>query len=313
MTLIHQRRPVLRIATVLAVAVAAVLAAVTLPAPASAVAGTTRTSSGAQTGNAVLVDIRAASHPRFDRVVFEFAVRAPRVSVTWVDELTGIGSGLPIPVAGRAILQVRMSGTDAHVNGTPTVPVRTAYAMKNVITTVSAGDFEGEVVYGIGVLAPTPFRTMRLVHPNRLVIDLSTACLQTVTRSVMFVDTNKVLANVDPPVTAVRRQVLARTPATGVMDRLYAGPTPAETARGLTFVASESTGFARLRISNQIARVQLTGGCSSGGSAVATVATQIFPTLKQFGSVDWVKIYDPAGHTETPWGRSDSIPECLEP
>jgi len=31
------------------------------------------------------------------------------------------------------------------------------------------------------------------------------------------------------------------------------------------------------------------------------------------GSVDWVKIYDPAGTTENPTGHVDSIPECLEP
>ncbi|MGH3333247.1 MAG: hypothetical protein ACRDPJ_18260, partial [Nocardioidaceae bacterium] len=61
-----------------------------------------------------------------------------------------------------------------------------------------------------------------------------------------------------------------------------------------------------------IARVQLTGGCNSGGSTV-TIAGEIMPTLRQFGSVDWVKIYGPAGHTETPNGRSDSIPVCLEP
>jgi len=37
------------------------------------------------------------------------------------------------------------------------------------------------------------------------------------------------------------------------------------------------------------------------------------PSLRQFATVDWVKIYDPDGHTETPTGHSDSIPTCLEP
>jgi hypothetical protein len=44
-----------------------------------------------------------------------------------------------------------------------------------------------------------------------------------------------------------------------------------------------------------------------------TVAGEIMPTLRQFASVDYVKIYDPAGTTEQPIGRSDSVPACLEP
>jgi hypothetical protein len=35
-------------------------------------------------------------------------------------------------------------------------------------------------------------------------------------------------------------------------------------------------------------------------------------TLRQFASVDWVKIFDPAGHTGVPNGHTDSIPACLE-
>jgi hypothetical protein len=61
-----------------------------------------------------------------------------------------------------------------------------------------------------------------------------------------------------------------------------------------------------------VARLRLTGGCSSGGST-ASIANEISPTLKQFSTVDFVKIYDPAGRTETPNGLSDSIPFCLEP
>ena len=61
-----------------------------------------------------------------------------------------------------------------------------------------------------------------------------------------------------------------------------------------------------------MARVQLTGKLSSGGSTF-TIANEIMPTLKQFRSVRWVKIYDQAGHTERPSGPGDSIPFSLEP
>ena len=61
-----------------------------------------------------------------------------------------------------------------------------------------------------------------------------------------------------------------------------------------------------------VARVWLTGRLSSGGSTF-TVASEIMPTLKQFPSVRWVKIYDRNGRTERPFGHSDSIPFSLEP
>jgi hypothetical protein len=96
------------------------------------------------------------------------------------------------------------------------------------------------------------------------------------------------------------------------MQRLFAGPTQAELARGLRFVSSGATGFKVLGISDGVARVQLTGAISSGGSTF-TIASEIMPTLKQFPSVRWVKIYDRYGHTERPSGHSDSIPASLEP
>jgi len=37
------------------------------------------------------------------------------------------------------------------------------------------------------------------------------------------------------------------------------------------------------------------------------------PTLKQLPGVRWVKIYDASGHTERPFGHSDSIPFALAP
>ncbi|HEX5560264.1 MAG TPA: hypothetical protein VFX52_01395 [Nocardioidaceae bacterium] len=57
---------------------------------------------------------------------------------------------------------------------------------------------------------------------------------------------------------------------------------------------------------------RLAGGRDSGGSTV-TVAGETRPTLRQFGTVDWVKILDPAGATESPTGHSGSVPACLEP
>ena len=88
--------------------------------------------------------------------------------------------------------------------------------------------------------------------------------------------------------------------------------TQAQLARGLKFDSSGATGFKILSIRDGVARVQLLGKISSGGSTF-TIANEIMPTLKQFGSVRWVKIYDRFGLTERPFGHSVSIPFSLEP
>ena len=107
-------------------------------------------------------------------------------------------------------------------------------------------------------------------------------------------------------------RIVGPATAFGAMQRLFAGPTQAELARGLKFVSSGAAGFKILSIRHGVARVQLYGKISSGGSTF-TIANEIMPTLKQFRSVHWVKIYDRSGHTERPFGPSDSIPFSLEP
>jgi hypothetical protein len=280
---------------------------------------TTATGAGAATASAaaptvpVLVGIRAAHHPTFDRIVFDFDGGLPATrEAAYVPELIGDPSGLPVPVAGRAILQVRFAQADSHdAGGNATAPDRIAFALPNVVTAVRSGDFEAVVTYGIGLASRQPFRLSTLTNPDRIVIDVD-AAFATVQRQVYFLDADRFASGQEPFFVPVQRPVLSRTPATGVMDRLFAGPTPAEAARGLQFLASEATGFTNLGIDQRIARVQLTGGCSSGGST-ATIAGEVLPTLRQFDTVDFVKIYDPDGRTEQPTGTVDSIPECLEP
>jgi hypothetical protein len=143
------------------------------------------------------------------------------------------------------------------------------------------------------------------------VVDINTR-FQTVLKKVYFENLPRFARGTQPYVTAVLRRVLPGAPATGVMDRLFAGPTEAEYASGLRLEQSRATGFTGLSITGQVARVRLTGGCSSGGSTFS-IADEVYPTLKQFASVDFVKVYDPAGHTERPGGNDDSIPVCLEP
>lgn len=261
---------------------------------------------------AQLVNVRVGQHTGFDRVVFDFEGPLPTEHfVRYVKELRRDGSGNKVPIAGRAVLQASFQGARMHRDGQPTAPVRRAYATKNVNTTVAAGEFEAVVSYGIGLTKREPFRVFTLTNPSRVVIDLETS-FPSVTRKVFFLDVENYQQGTKPYMRAVKRQVRPTSPATGVMDRLYAGPTPAEHRAGLRRVKSGTTGFADLTISNGIADLRLLGPCRSGGSTF-TVANHIRATLKQFPTVDWVKIRDRQGNTADPSGPSDSQPECLEP
>lgn len=259
-----------------------------------------------------LVGIRAAHHPGFDRVVFEFTGGLPSsVRVRYVRRLIGDASGLPVRIAGRAILQLRFEAAQAHDSGGATAPARKAFALPNVMTAVEAGDFEAVTTYGLGLARRTHVHVSSLQSPSRVVVDIR-AAFRVVNRKVYFFDRDRFVANRPPFFVPRVRPVPALSQATGVLDRLFAGPLPREHANGLRLLRSEATGFTRLSIADGIARVRLTGGCSSHGSTV-TVAGEIMPTLRQFRTVDWVKVYGPGGHTGSPTGHSDSIPACLEP
>lgn len=259
-----------------------------------------------------LVGIRAAHHPGFDRVVFDFVGGLPASRrATYVDELRGDDSDLPIRIAGQAILRLRLQSARAHDSAGATAPARRAFALPNVMTTVLSGDNEGVVTYGIGLERRTGFHVSTLRSPDRVVVDID-AAFTTVPRRVYFLNQPNFVADRRPFFTPVSRPVQPASPARGVLDRLFAGPVPSESRDGLRLLRSQATDFADLSIGGGIARVRLVGGCDSQGSTV-TVAGEIMPTLRQFSTVDWVKILDPAGNTERPTGRTDSIPTCLEP
>jgi hypothetical protein len=260
-----------------------------------------------------LIAIRAAHHHGVDRVVFEFSGPPPsRRQVRYVDRLIADPSGSPVRIAGRAVLEASFFPAMAHNGaGRSTAPDRIAFALPNAMTVVRAGDFESVLSYGIGLAQRTSFRVFALTRPSRVVIDIATP-LRTVLKRVYFENLPRFAAGIQPYVSSVLRPVLPNAPATGLMDRLFAGPTTSEYGAGLRLERSSATGFAGLSISGLVARVRLTGGCSSGGSTF-TVADEILPTLKQLANVEFVKIYDRFGRTERPTGRSDSIPFCLEP
>ena len=268
----------------------------------------------ASTSVPLLTAIRAAHHPGYDRLVFEFRGPLPaHRTVRYVPQLYRDGSGLPVQVAGSARLLVSFRDAAGHNNANRVTygPASRVYALPKVIQVKNIGDFESVLTFGVGLARQTPMHVHLLRQPSRVVVDVLTP-YRTVNVRDYFMDSHRFAIGREPYVRPVLRPVIPPTTASGALQRLFAGPTQAERAQGLRFVASKATGFANLRISGGVARVRLTGGCSSGGSTF-TIANEIIPTLKQFPSVRWVKIYDPAGHTARPAGHADSIPFSLEP
>ena len=261
----------------------------------------------------LLKKIRGASHVGYDRVVFEFDGPVPAdFDVSFVPAIIGDPSGLPVPVIGQALLGVTFSLANGHdEDGNVFTDAITTLGLKNVIQVVRSGDFEAVLSFGIGLAKQTQFSVFTLTNPSRVVIDIK-ATFTTVPTQIFFVDSHAFAIGQGSYVRAVLRQVIPPNVGARSLNWLFAGPTPDERAGGLTFVNSDATGFTNLTISNGIARVRLVGGANSHGSTL-TIAKEIFPLLKQFPTVRWVKIYDQNGQTETPTGQSDSIPAGLEP
>ena len=292
--------------------VALVLAVPLVVALGPASSGAERASSAPTTP--VLVAVRAAHRDGVDRVVFEFRGGLPaKREVGYVDRLFADGSGRRVRVAGQALLLVRFERAQAHTDaGAPTAaPRRVAFPLPNVLTAVRAGDFEAVTTYGIGLAKRTRVRVTTLQAPPRVVVEVG-AGFPTVERKVWFFHRDRFVDNREPFFVPVRRLVRPGAPATGVMDRLFAGPLPGERARGLRLLRSGATGYDDLTVSGGVADLRLTGRCRSGGSTV-TVAGEVLPTLKQFATVDRVVLRDASGATLDPDGPGDSTPACLEP
>ena len=98
-----------------------------------------------------------------------------------------------------------------------------------------------------------------------------------------------------------------------VIDQYFRGPGYVEKyIYGWTAPRSGATGYSKLEVEDGVARLYLTGQCNSQGSTF-TIGSPVVQSLKQFGEIQFVKIYDQNGETENPGGLQDSIPACLEP
>jgi hypothetical protein len=124
----------------------------------------------------ILRAVRAASHPGYDRLVFEFAGDSvPGYHVEYATRpARRCGSGDPVSVAGAGRLVVRFQPARAHdERGNPTLVERDRTpALPGVKEMKLVCDFEGQVEWVIGVAAAGPYRVLETAGPGRLVLDV---------------------------------------------------------------------------------------------------------------------------------------------
>jgi peptidoglycan hydrolase-like protein with peptidoglycan-binding domain len=126
-------------------------------------------------GFPLLVGVRAGRNKDFDRVVLDFEGPVPGMRAQYVDELIEDGSGNPIPLRGRAVVEIVLRPAAAHrEDGTPTFsgppPDLTGFATFRQLA--AAGDFEAVLTWGIGVAATTGLRGITLTGPSRVAVDV---------------------------------------------------------------------------------------------------------------------------------------------
>ena len=121
-----------------------------------------------------LLSVTVGHHATFDRVVFGFSSRPPGYSVRYVSTVTRDGSGAPVQLEGSVFLQIAMSSVASSQVGAPPAPQGTITPRFAMLRQVKgAGDFEGTVSFGLGVVSKSGFRAFTLSGPDRLVVDVA--------------------------------------------------------------------------------------------------------------------------------------------
>ena len=142
----------------------------------SGVAAAPPTLSAAQPVPALLTNIRAGSHPGFDRIVLDLVGPVPQVSNRFADELIADASGDVVWLTGVRFVQVGAHPAAAHDDrGAPAYPgpwkFRT-WRLANVMAVAIIGDNEAQLSLGLGLRHDAPVMVSTLDSPTRVVIDV---------------------------------------------------------------------------------------------------------------------------------------------
>ncbi|HEV2871858.1 MAG TPA: hypothetical protein VG409_10590 [Actinomycetota bacterium] len=120
-----------------------------------------------------LRSVRGDERDGYDRVVFTFEGSMPGYRVRYVPQVTGAG-GRRVSLRGTAFLEVAFEPARARdPDGTPTFPAATITPSFPELRQVRfAGDFEGQVSFGLGVAGRGGFRVSELRNPTRVAVDV---------------------------------------------------------------------------------------------------------------------------------------------
>ena len=114
----------------------------------------------------------------FDRMEFTFNDSVPDYTIEYVEAPIACGSGLPVDVAGAAILEIRMQPAAAHDEaGVETIAsADMLFDVPTLLQLTMTCDFEGEVVWVAGLSEEVSFKNSFLTAPfavHAIIIDLN--------------------------------------------------------------------------------------------------------------------------------------------
>ncbi len=123
----------------------------------------------------LMVGIRAAAHPGYDRIVFDFTGPLPGYTIRYVDEVREDPSDRLVVMPGRRYLLLVFNVAQAHSEaGVATVsPKSMTFDYPMLRGYVVVGDFEGYVSVALGLDDVVGFRVGELASPNRIYVDVA--------------------------------------------------------------------------------------------------------------------------------------------
>jgi len=127
-------------------------------------------------GQAILRDVRIAAQEGFDRIVFEFEGGLPGYRIQYVEPpIIKDPSGLEAQIAGNAFLEIRMeraAGHDPNTGVSTFEPLELTPGLPSILEAERTGDFEGVLIWVLGLSGELPFRVDEFNSPDRLTIDV---------------------------------------------------------------------------------------------------------------------------------------------
>ena len=120
-----------------------------------------------------LVSVQTAEREGYDRVLFTFEGSMPGYQVRYVARVED-AAGERLALRGQAFVAVAFEPARAHdPDGEATFPTATLTPGYPALRQVRfAGDFEGQVSFGLGVADRGGFRVSELRNPTRVVVDV---------------------------------------------------------------------------------------------------------------------------------------------